>query len=178
MKIFIQLFSKIIFILALLLGAGQVFAKKIAHHEIIISATPEQVWAVLSDIKNYAQWNPTLQPVGDIAKAGLAKGDKIKYDFIDSDGKKTRIKAKVKQVIPNQLLNQKGGIPGLITYDNYYTLEPMKNGTQTKVIIHEEYRGVYVWFWDTTSTEKAYGLMNEALAKAVMAQQNPESASE
>lgn len=162
-----KLITKTLLLLATILTVGQLFVMKTAHHEIIIIATPEQVWAVISDIPNYSQWNPTLKPIGE-TKATLAVGDKIKYVFTDSEGNTNNIKAKVKKVIPNQLLNQKGGIPGFITYDNYYILEPMNDGRHTKLTIHEEYRGVYVCFWNTISTEQAYGLMNKALAKRVL----------
>lgn len=169
MKKWIKSITKALVALGLLLTAGQVFAMKTVRHEIIIPATPEQVWAVISDISRYSQWNPTLKPRGDIKQGALAVGDKIKYEFTDSEGNKTNIAAKVKQVIPNQLLSQKGGIPGFITYHNYYTLEPLDGGAHTKLTIREEYRGIYVCFWDTTSTEQAYGLMNEAVAKQVVA---------
>lgn len=167
MKKLIKSIAKPVVALGLLLASGHALAKKVVHHEIIIPATPEQVWAVISDISRYSQWNPTLKPRGDIKQGALAVGDKIKYEFIDSEGNKTNIAAKVKQLIPNQLLNQKGGIPGFITYDNYYTLAAMNDGRHTKLTIREEYRGLYVCFWDTTSTERAYGLMNEAVAKQV-----------
>lgn len=72
MKILIKAFSKAIFILALLLETGQVFAKKLVHHEIILSAIPEQVWALMSDVNRYAQWNPTLKLMGKLDKP-LAK---------------------------------------------------------------------------------------------------------
>lgn len=148
-------------------GAGQVFAKKSVHHEIIIAAPPEQVWAVIIDLNRYAQWNPALKLIGKLDKP-LAVGDTVAYDFTDSEGASSHIKATVKALIPNKSLRQKGGIPGFITYDNHYKLEDLENGSYTKMSIHEEYRGVYVWFWDTTSTEKAYALMNEALAREVM----------
>ncbi len=158
MKIIIWI-GNILILLGVLLGAGHVLAKKSAHSEIIINATPEQVWAVLTDMATYPEWNPTMK----LVSGKIAESEKVSYEFTDSTGAKSTISAKVKQVIPNKLLNQAGGVPTIITYDHRYTLTPIDDGRKTKVTIHEDYRGVYVWFWDPATVEQAYMKLNNAL---------------
>ena len=69
------------------------------------------------------------------------------------------------EIIPNQLLNQKGGIPAVLTFDHKYVLEPA--GETTVIIIHEDYKGLGVHFWNPEPVEKAYQRLNEALKSRV-----------
>ena len=64
------------------------------------------------------------------------------------------MKAKVIKLEPNKFLNQYGGYLGILTYNHKYILEPVKQGT--KVTIHEEYKGVYVPFWDYSNMSSSY----------------------
>ena len=51
-------------------------------------------------------------------------------------------------------LNQVGGIPGILNFDYKWLLEPVDGGT--RVVQHEEYHGIGVWFWDESWVEPAY----------------------
>ncbi|MEW8525615.1 MAG: hypothetical protein AB2552_21490 [Candidatus Thiodiazotropha endolucinida] len=53
-------------------------------------------------------------------------------------------------------------IPGKIMR----TLRPTENGT--RVIQHEEYRGISIWFWDYSWVEPTYQKANEALKNRVI----------
>ena len=163
-----SLFSSKLFLILLILTAALVVlvitGRKSAHAEVIVSATPDAVWNVLSDLSQYKQWNTVLIPV----EGQLQKNQKIKYEFTDVNGNKSIIPSTVKQIIPNQLLNQAGGLPLVLTFDHQYILQAEED--KTKIIIHEEYHGIGVHFWDPEPVEKAYQRLAKALAEHVQKQ--------
>lgn len=147
----------IIAVIAILYFTG----KKSAHSELIINAPTEKVWAVLTDFKKYPEWNPTMQ----LVKGEVKEGNKVVYHFTQDEQNAYDINAKVQKVIPHKLLNQKGGIPFILTFNHRYILEPQ--GEKTKMIIHEDYGGIGVNFWSPKKVEKAYERLNLALKKRV-----------
>lgn len=115
--------------------------RKSAHTEVIIKATPEKVWAVLTDFTQVKEWNSVLVPI----QGELKEGNTIKYEFCQDEGGKAAVMdATVRKIIPGELINQTGGMPLVLTFNHKYILEPVGEGT--KVTIHEEYRGVMVSF--------------------------------
>ena len=98
---------------------------------------------------------------------GLHKEDETLTYQVKAPGKKpAKIKAKVKEVVVNQLLRQSGGIWGILTFDHQYKLQQVENGT--KVIQHEDYTGIGLLFWDHKKMEPAYNNSNQALKKRVL----------
>ena len=132
------------------------------HTEITIPADPEIIWSVLTDAPGYQAWNPVLVPI----EGDLREGEKLKYQMTQPDGKKSEITAKVKKMVELKELNQGGGIPGILTFDHKWLLEPVDKGT--RVTQHEEYRGIGVLFWDSSWVEPAYRKANEALRNRVI----------
>lgn len=55
------------------------------HAEIIIEATPEEVWSVLTDARGYAAWNPLLVPVS----GEFREGAEIEYRMTQPNGKQS-----------------------------------------------------------------------------------------
>ena len=134
---------------------------KAVHTEITIPADPEIIWSVLTDASGYKEWNPVLVPI----EGDLREGEKLKYQMTQPDGKQSEIMARVKKMAELKELNQGGGIPGILTFDHKWLLETVDEGTQ--VTQHEEYRGIWVWFWDADWVEPAYRKVNEALMNRV-----------
>lgn len=149
--------SGIIAVFVLLVFTG----KKSAHSELIINAPAEKVWTVLTDFGKYPEWNPTMK----LVKGEVKEGNKVVYQFTQDADNVSEISAKVQKLIPNKLLNQKGGIPLILTFNHRYVLEPQ--GEKTKMIIHEDYGGIGVNFWNPKEVEKAYERLNQALKKRV-----------
>ncbi len=135
--------------------------KKSVHHEILINASPQKVWEVLTNMDDYDEWNPTMKLVNGEVKVG----NKVTYQFTQDENSISEIPATVKQLIPNELLNQSGGIPLILTYNHKYILKLQNGGT--KVTIHEDYKGVGVNFWNPKPVEEAYKRLNVALKKRV-----------
>ncbi|MEM9104310.1 MAG: hypothetical protein AAGC96_01540, partial [Pseudomonadota bacterium] len=79
------------------------------------------------------------------------------------------IEASVETVNETIELRQSGGLPGLLTFNHQWLLEPVEGGT--KVTQHEVDRGLFMWFWDSSWIEPSYTAVNEALRQRVMQQQ-------
>ena len=134
---------------------------KTVHTELTIPASPEEIWSVLTDAAGYEAWNPVLVPI----EGSLQEGEKLTYQMTQPDGQQSVIGATVQKMVPQKELNQYGGIPGILTFDHTYRLEPVDGGT--RVTQHEEYRGIGVLFWDASWVEPAYSNVNEALRDRV-----------
>lgn len=130
---------------------------KSVHHEVIIAESPEKVWQVLTDTDKYKEWNPVME----LLEGKIEEGNQVKYRFTQDDKNVSDIPSKVRKIIPNKLLNQGGGLPFVITFDHKYILEP--KGGETQLTIHEDYKGIYVNFWNPKPVELAYKRLNEAI---------------
>lgn len=140
-----------------LLAVAGLSTRKTFHAETVISATPEQVWAVLMQTDAYPEWNPVFVEVNGIYAQGTTVQNKVR----DPDGKILEMTATVTTLTPKRELHQYGGFPGIITFDHRWLLEPVEGGT--KVTQHEVDRGLYLWFWNSDWIEPAYRSVNEAL---------------
>lgn len=135
--------------------------KKSVYQEITINASPENVWAVLTDMSKYDEWNPVMK----LLEGKVKKGNKVIYQFTQDADNISKISAKIVKIETNVLLNQAGGIPLLLTYNHKYKLESI--GDKTKVVIHEYYKGIGVNFWNPKPVERAYRRLNKALKMRV-----------
>jgi hypothetical protein len=151
----------IILVPAILLIVLYLAGRKSVHTKLIIPADPEKIWAVLMDIPGYKEWNPVLIPI----EGSFVEGARLKYEMIQPDGNRSELNAKVIKVIEQKLLNQFGGIPGILTFNHKYILDPVDAGT--RVTIHEDYRGIGVIFWNAGWVEPAYERINIELKKQV-----------
>ena len=154
-----------------LIGSAVIFAlllilfftgRKSVHTEVIIPATVDQVWSVLTDTDQYEHWNNVLVPL----EGELIEGTSVKYQFQQDDKNAYAISSKVKHLDKNRRLNQGGGVPVFLTFDHFYLLESTEQGT--KVIIHEDYRGIGVHFWNPKPVEEAYIRLIQALKNRVL----------
>jgi len=136
---------------------------KSVHTERIIPASPEAIWAVLVDTDKYPEWNPVLVEAPGTMKVGAS----IPYQLREPNGRQYALTATVARVEPGVALEQKGGIPGVLTFHHQYRLEAVDGGT--RVVQHEDYRGIGVWAWDHTWVQPAYARVNDALAERVSA---------
>jgi hypothetical protein len=147
----------IIVILTLTLLTLYLVGKKSVRSEIIINANTKNVWKVLMNTEKYSEWNPTMK----VIEGKLQEEEKVLYQFTQDEKNQYEISAVVHKIEPEKLLNQKGGIPFILTYNPQYIFEPQ--GEKTKVIITEEYQGIYVPFWNPEPVQKAYEKLNTAL---------------
>lgn len=157
MKKLMYIVLGILVVLIILVFTGN----KSVHHEITINAAPEKIWKALIEMDDYPNWNPVME----LLEGKVQEGERVKYKFTQDKSTVSEIGATVIQVTPNELLNQKGGIPLVLTFNHKYLIEPV--GNSTKLTIHEDYKGIGVNFWNPQPVEEAYKRLNFALKKKV-----------
>ena len=135
---------------------------KVVHTEIVVPAPPQAVWAVLTDPAGYAEWNPILVR----AEGEYRAGQQIRYRMRDEAGKESDITSTVIALDPPRAIEQFGGMRGVLTFEHRWRLEPVEGGT--RVVQHEAYRGIGVWFWNPSGVERQYRQANEALRARVL----------
>lgn len=138
--------------------------RKSVRTELLIEATPAEIWAVLTDTRAYPEWNPVFTAVEGEHREGAT----LEYTMVLPGSSPTQVRATVVRVEAERELNQFGGTRGILTFDHHWTLEPAEGGTL--VIQHEYYRGIGVLFWDTSSMGPTYDRANAALRERVMHQ--------
>jgi hypothetical protein len=135
--------------------------------EILIEATAEHVWEVLTNFKCYPQWNPLIsevrgQPVvGERLHATVAMGRFLRFP----------IRPRVILVEAPTELRWRGRLPirGLFSGEHYFRIESRGNG-QVSLIHGEVYGGLlrHVFFNGVGRlTRSAFDTMNEALKRRV-----------
>ena len=94
--------------------------------EAVVPATPEDVWAVLTETEHYPEWNPVFVEVVGQYEPGTRVLNKVK----DPSGNILEMTATVRTVTPNRESRQTGGTHGIITFDHRWLLEPVEGGSR------------------------------------------------
>ncbi len=102
--------------------------------EATIEATPETIWAILTDAPAYSEWDSGVQRV----EGTIAPGQKIKVVSEANPGRAFPVK--VTAFEPARAMTWSGGMPlGLFKGVRTFALTP--NGTTTRFTMREEYSG-------------------------------------
>ncbi|MEM7658031.1 MAG: SRPBCC domain-containing protein [Bacteroidota bacterium] len=132
--------------------------------EILIQASTEKVWSLLTDRSAYPDWNPFI-----IAWTGeLRVGEKQQIKLLpDPEGKPFPISPRLKVKQEGQEIAWLGhlGIPGLFDGYHYFQLERVGEG-QTRLIHGEHFSGILrriVMAIVGENTRKGFEAMNQAL---------------
>ncbi len=131
--------------------------------EIEIAASPETVWAILTDFAAFPQWNPFIREASGEQKVG----GKLRIRVVPSGGKGIVFKPTVLAFETNRELRWRGrlGIPGLFDGEHGFTLEPVEGG-RTRLTQGEVFTGVLVPLLARSlddGTKKGFEAMNLAL---------------
>ncbi len=132
--------------------------RKSVRAELTIEAAPEEVWTLLTDPTSYPDWNPIFVSV----EGEFQEGATLTVGMKNLDGTVTNVDSHVKKLVPGSEINQVGGIPGVLTFDHTWLLEPTVDGT--RVTQYEVYRGIGVVFWDPSWVEATYERANAQLS--------------
>lgn len=99
-------------------------ARKEINTQIIINATPRQVWKILLDIDNYPNWNPFIKSI----KGKMEVGEKISIELPDM-----KFKPKILNIIPNERLVWKGKLffDGIFDGEHSFVIRDNLDGTVT-----------------------------------------------
>jgi hypothetical protein len=108
---------------------------KAYHASSSIEATPEAIWAILTDAAAYARWDSGVARVD----GRIAPGERIKVVAESNPGRAFPVR--VTEFEPGRQMTWRGGMPlGLFKGVRTFTLSPRANGT-TEFTMREEYTG-------------------------------------
>jgi hypothetical protein len=135
-----------------------------------IDATPERVWAVLTDTAAYPTWNPFLRRL----EGSLEVGSTLTVDLRPREDATPRtMTPRVVDVTPGRSFAWLGqiAVPGVLDGRHAFTVEPMSDGS-SRFVQHERLSGLLVPFFRTlltVDTPRGFAAMNDALATRVVA---------
>jgi hypothetical protein len=109
-----------------------------------IAASPEAIWAILTDGQNYTAWDSGVERV----EGRIAPGELIKVFSKVNPGRAFPVR--VSEFVPGQKMVWSGGMPlGLFKGVRTFTLSPQGSGATT-FTMREEYTGPLApMFWRT-----------------------------
>ena len=147
---------------------GQVITNgKQLYTEITIKATPEKVWAVLTDFAAYPSWNPFVKSIKGIPVIGRP----IEVLLQPEGSKGMTMKPVVVNYEANKELRWIGKLFASHIFDGEHAFVLHDNGDGTTTFMqYEHFRGILVPFLKKmldVDTKASFIQMNEALKKRV-----------
>jgi hypothetical protein len=127
---------------------------------IQIDAPPEAVWAVLTDLGRYPDWNPLFRE----ASGRVAVGNRIKLRSVHpASGRMMTVEPKITVADPGAELRWVSSLPGIISGEHRFALTPADGGTRLQQ--SETFHGLLAAFPLKTFTqaETSFRALNEAL---------------
>jgi hypothetical protein len=106
-----------------------------------IDATPDLVWAVLTDFASYDEWSPTLQVTGR-----AERGQRLVITGTMASGKQMTFRPTVLAAEPGRVLRWRGRlfVPGL--FDGVHEFLLTGEGDGTRLVHAEDFSGILVPF--------------------------------
>jgi hypothetical protein len=102
-----------------------------------IHATPEKVWAILTEGEGYTQWNPEINRV----EGRIALTEKIKAHVVLHGGRVQPVTVRVTELEPPRHMVWTGGLPlGLFTGRRTFNLTSRDDGT-VEFTMNVQFRG-------------------------------------
>jgi hypothetical protein len=128
--------------------------------EILINATPEKVWAILTNFDNYPNWNPFIKSI----KGEVKVGKKITARIEPPNVKGMTFKPRILVFHPNKELRWLGHLLFAGLFDGEHKFELIDNGNGTTTFIQsEKFKGILVPFFKKqldNNTKKGFEVMN------------------
>lgn len=130
------------------------------HTELLLDATPEAVWAAVTDFSGYAEWNPVLTHAEGDTRVGSTVHLRLRF------GLTVPLRCEVDTCEPGRRLRWFGGVAGMMRGYHYFDLQEAADGG-TRLLHGESFSGIlvpFVWPFITSKIDAAYADMNAALA--------------
>ncbi|MDN3674410.1 SRPBCC domain-containing protein [Flavobacterium branchiarum] len=109
--------------------------------EIVINATPNKVWAILTDFKNYPNWNPFIT----LLTGDFEVGKKIMVRIAPPEAKVTIFKPTVTAFDVNKKISWLGIFIIRGVFDGEHNFELTDNGNGTTTLVqYENFTGILV----------------------------------
>lgn len=131
--------------------------------KIEIKASPEKVWAILTDFKNYPTWNPFIKKI----EGEMVLGKKFHARIEPPDAQGMSFTPVLLAFEPNKEFRWKGKLllKGLFDGEHIFQLIDHGDGNTT-LIQAERFSGILVPLFSkmiNTNTRKGFELMNEKI---------------
>ena len=127
-----------------------------------IDAPPMAVWAVLTDLGRYPEWNPLFRE----ASGEVAVGERITLRAVQpSNGRLMTVKAKIVAADPGAELRWTSNRTGIMSGEHSFVLTPLDGGT--RLAKTEIYGGLLAATVSVPRTETIFQAMNDALKERV-----------
>ena len=135
-----------------------------------IDAPPMAVWAVLTDLSGYPEWNPHFRE----GAGEVAAGNRLTLKVFDPNRVPVTIHPLVLAAEPGVEWRSLGGIPGRLgrlIFSGEHRFALTRAGDGTRLVQSEAFRGILVPFLGKaiTAAQTSFGQQNEALKKHVEA---------
>jgi len=136
---------------------------KAIRTEVEVAASPERVWAILSDFPAFPYWSPFVSKVDGRPSAG----ERLTVRLTPPGGRAMTFKPKILKAEANRELRRLGrlAIPGLFSGEHSFTIEP-PGPDRVRVVQAEDFRGLLVPLLSNSLDRDAkagFAAMNEAL---------------
>lgn len=133
------------------------------HTEIIIQASPQKVWKILTEFDRYPEWNPFIRSF----EGTLRPIERFKVVLQSPGGRKMTFKPRCLVLEPERELRWLGSLfmQGIFDGEHIFELHPHGKG-QTRFVQRELFSGWLVpllWNQLNTDTRKGFEMMNAAL---------------
>jgi hypothetical protein len=123
-----------------------------------IDAPPMAVWAVLTDLSRYPEWNPLFRE----ASGEIAVGSRITLRAVQpANGRLMTVKAKIVAADPGAELRWASALPAIMSGEHSFVLTPLNGGT--RLAQTEIYGGLLAATVSVPRTETIFQAMNDAL---------------
>jgi hypothetical protein len=135
--------------------------------DVDIEAPPDAVWAQLTDLAGYADWNPFIPS----ASGTVAPGQRLALRLQPPGGRALPIKPTVTEVVDGAIFEWLGhlGVPGI--FDGRHRFELTATAQGTRLVQSESFSGAFVrplrGFIDG-GTLAGFRAMNDALRRRVI----------
>ena len=136
---------------------------KVIKTEIMVDATIDQVWPVLTNFPAYSQWNPFIRGI----EGRLAIGERLKVTIQPPQQKAMMFRPKIIALSPYEELAWKGSlfVPGI--FDGVHRFILKKTADNKTLFTHTEcFSGLLqipLFCLIGKSTEQGFQLMNQLL---------------
>lgn len=136
---------------------------KTLETNICINASPEKVWAVLSNFKNYPEWNPFIKSIDGEVEIG--KTIEVRIEPAGAQGMSFRPVVLAYKL--NEEFRWKGKLMVKGLFDGEHQFKLINNADGTTTLHHsEKFTGILVPLFAKmidVNTRKGFELMNEKL---------------
>jgi len=129
---------------------------------IQIDAPAMTVWAILTDLNSYPDWNPLFRE----ASGQIAVGSRISLRTVHpANGRLMTVKPKITVADPGAELRWTSSLPGIISGEHSFTLTQAGGGT--RLVQAETFRGLLVPLSGKTlaRSDGSFKGLNEAIKK-------------